>query len=687
MNAGHQCMWPRLWAAGSSAQMQRTDPAEVWEDTLRWSKESLGRKPCSVLRGFGDTQRWSEGPVADWRTAVTMIMPRHPSGHKWPACPRSCSSTRNTCDNVWFIWLHYICSTQKYSRTAMKKLLLSKIPAIVGLTLGLVQLATAQPDLSMNWCSHFGGPSLDYGLCTTVDEMGHIYISGNTLSETSIASALSYQTVYGGNNDGYIAKFNESGQRLWSTYFGGDDEEIIYDINSDNSGSIVVVGTTKSTTGIATTGAHQTSFSGNVDSFIAKFDENGNLLWSTYFGGSAYDKATGVDFLPDGRLVVVGWTTSNSGIATPGAFREYQLGQDGYLACFASNGALIWSTYFGGSGPAQEEARCIVVDDENGIYVGGFTEATSLLATPGAHQVTYGGGQPDGDGFLAHFNDSGLMTWASYYGGAGNDYVNSIARGNNNELVIGGSTNSNSSIATAGAHQTSLLGNALDAFLAVFNTSGQRQWSTYLGGNSSEEGRSVSIVNNNIYFSGLAQSSGLSTPNALYSSGGGGFIAKFGITGIRQSFTYFHTVNKMDINTSGTLSVVSTTTSGVSDDYITSGVYQVNHNGGVFDGILASLNSQSELSATNDSPVNMFEIFPNPILPQSILTIHSPNVAIIGVAIENELGQSLLTLNTDNLGLSKNLISFQSSIMSPSVYIVRIKTIQGELRSKVLCAQ
>lgn len=62
--------------------------------------------------------------------------------------------------------------------------------------------------------------------------------------------------------------------------------------------------------GMPVVNAVQPAFNGGSDGFVAAFDDGGALLWSTWLGGSADDSIDWVLPLPDGSVVVVGTTYS-----------------------------------------------------------------------------------------------------------------------------------------------------------------------------------------------------------------------------------------------------------------------------------------------------------------------------------------------------------------------------------------
>src|ERR1035438_2228401 len=141
------------------------------------------------------------------------------------------------------------------------------------------------PIPTRRWGTYYGGENdemIQYK-SLAVDFQGNIILGGATNSFTNIATAGAFQTTIGSPTDGFFVKFDGNGQRLWGTYFGGTSGDFIYAITVDQAGNIFIVGTTGSTTGIASPGAFQTMKHGGMDSFIVKFDTSGSRLWGTYY--------------------------------------------------------------------------------------------------------------------------------------------------------------------------------------------------------------------------------------------------------------------------------------------------------------------------------------------------------------------------------------------------------------------
>ncbi|HRD40161.1 MAG TPA: SBBP repeat-containing protein, partial [Bacteroidia bacterium] len=63
----------------------------------------------------------------------------------------------------------------------------------------------------------------------------------------------------GGITDAFLAQFGPTGALQWATYYGGSADDIGQQCSTDNLGNIYLIGNTYSTNDIATIGSHQTS--------------------------------------------------------------------------------------------------------------------------------------------------------------------------------------------------------------------------------------------------------------------------------------------------------------------------------------------------------------------------------------------------------------------------------------------
>jgi len=455
--------------------------------------------------------------------------------------------------------------------------------------------ATLVIDPNIVWGTYFGNEGNDIGSAITTDANGNVFIAGYTESTQGLATAGAYQTSFAGAYDAFLAKFNSNGERLWATYYGGNDLEFGFGVCLDGTGGVYMTGTTYSTSGIATSGAYQTTVStASTDhGFLARFNGSGKRIWSTYFAGNYSDESKGVAADDSGHVYITGYTGSSQGIATKGAYQTSNAGYNNvFLAKFDSSGSIQWSTYYGSN--SDDRGFAIAYDHHAGdIYIGGAASGPGA-ATSGAYQTSYSGG--DWDGLLIKFSSAGKLKWATYFGDKGYDQGAAVTADGNGHVYFAGYTGSTSGIATTGAYQTALSG-SLDAFLAAFNADGTINWATYFGGADVDEASGIALDKaSNIYLTGQTQSSsGLATKGAYQTSYGGGgdvFLSKFNPGGILQWATYYggfglEECNGISVNATGIVNIVGNTMS--TNNISTQNAFQPSFVGGTdtFDVFLA----------------------------------------------------------------------------------------------------
>lgn len=273
----------------------------------------------------------------------------------------------------------------------------------------------------------------------------------------------------------------------WGTYYGGSGNDNLNRIAYSSSDAIYVVGSTLSTSKIATSGAHQTTLGGQNDAFLVKFNSAGQRIWSTYYGGSEDDFGYGVACDASGNVYMCGATNSQAGIATAGAHQSSigGISMDAFLVKFNSSGTRMWGTYYGGAdhfgqGNANDYASDVIADNNGNVYIVGETNSEDGIATPNAYQTYLNQGSKDA--FIAKFNSSGVRQWGTYYGSWGDEVATAIDFDNAGNIFFCGNTTSVSGLDVTGGHQTTYGGGNSDGFVAKFNSSGSRIWSTYYGG-------------------------------------------------------------------------------------------------------------------------------------------------------------------------------------------------------------
>jgi uncharacterized protein (TIGR02145 family) len=374
------------------------------------------------------------------------------------------------------------------------------------------------------WGTYWGDLGSPVGRVCKTDNLGNIYISGSTDSlSTNLASPGAYQTSVAGASDCFVGKFNSSGFRVWSTYYGGQKYEDTGICSVDNNGNVYLSGETNSIDGIATAGSHQPAFGGAVDAFLVKFNSLGQRLWGTYYGGSLWDGGFYCDADANGHVILSGEANSTNNIATTGSFQPvlgnpttYGLG-DGFLVLFDGSGQRQWGTYYGGT-DWENALMCKIGPDQN-LYISGETRSPNAIASPNGFQQVIGGSMDD---FVAKFNLSGARIWGTYYGGTMYDERGSLAVDDSSNVFLCGSTNSAANIATPGSFQAVEMG-SFDLFLVKFDSACHRMWGTYYGDTTNDGCTNCAVTGDTIYLAAAAPNSyRLTTPGSYQPLFGGG---------------------------------------------------------------------------------------------------------------------------------------------------------------------
>ena len=324
-------------------------------------------------------------------------------------------------------------------------------------------LVKMDPEGLLLWSTYYGGEyvegddKMEVGHAVATDQDGNVFLTGYTTSSQGIATKDGHDTslepgvpdLYDHNlRDAFLVKFDPDGNRLWATYFGGDGEEVAHDVTVDIAGNPYIVGYTESS-GLGYDG-YDHSYGGNTDVFVAKFDPDGELYWSTYYGSDGKD--LGKSITTDGYSVyVAGVTDSDNSIAFNGYDNTHNGEMDAFIVAFNLLGQRLWGTYYGGEGvegsysPVEWPQHVDIVYSDEGIgpvgvlYLAGPTNSMTGIASPGAMMPNWSGHD---DGFIARFFTDGDFKWGTYYGGEGPDDLYSIAVTTKPHLYITGFTNS-----------------------------------------------------------------------------------------------------------------------------------------------------------------------------------------------------------------------------------------------------
>ena len=231
------------------------------------------------------------------------------------------------------------------------------------------------------------------------------------------------------------------------------------------------------------------------------------LIYCTYFGTSGNDQVTAMKMGPKGQLYITGWTTSPDFQYIDGAYNNVSAGlTDIFIAIVDttdSNFPLKYFSYLGGSN--NDMALAMAVDSLGVIYLTGST--TSVNFPLAGINVSSTGAASTVDAFVAKIDPriygGDSLVYSTYLGGTdGNDQGNAIAVDGQGKIYVAGTTKSTDFQVTSGAYAGVLYGSQ-DAFISKIDpdSASPLVYSTYMGGELTDEGRAVAVGSNGlIYF-------------------------------------------------------------------------------------------------------------------------------------------------------------------------------------------
>ncbi len=304
------------------------------------------------------------------------------------------------------------------------------------------------------FASYFGSEDGSIIRDVAVDRGGHPILAAGyqrgALPEAWFAGVV--QPRPPGRGDGLVAKVSPDGRRvLWASFLGGSDQ--------DTSTPSVAVGpddsiyflsaSTRSTDLPTTAGAFDRSANGGIDLHVARLSPDGRrLLYGTYLGGGAleFSETQALAVAPDGSLYVGATTTSPDFPTTEGAYQRTFGGVggrgagggtnypgDAFVARLSPTGALLASTFLGGS--AGEGLEGVAIAPDGDVVVSGATFSADFPTTPGAP----GGNRGNADGFTARLSpDLSRLRFSATWGGSAEDAGRVAGVGPDGSLWSGG---------------------------------------------------------------------------------------------------------------------------------------------------------------------------------------------------------------------------------------------------------
>lgn len=277
---------------------------------------------------------------------------------------------------------------------------------------------------------------------------------------------------------------------FWSGYLPSNRSETAEAVAYARNGDIWVAGSSSADLEFsAPNEPFQSQPKGGIDIALSRYrlDAQGRplLAYRTFIGGSGIERVRAMAVDPNGRVVIVGSTTSNDFPTAGNAFQTASGGAtDGFVTIVdpTQGGAasLVLSSYVGGA--SLDEATAVTIDGTGAIVVAGFSNSETIAGLNGAQGANRGGYEA----FLLRIDlgNSTPLRYLTFLGGNSTDVATALATAPDGTVWMTGYTASTDFPKTADATQTARSG-PFDGFLAGFNLAAagldSLRYSTYLG--------------------------------------------------------------------------------------------------------------------------------------------------------------------------------------------------------------
>lgn len=271
----------------------------------------------------------------------------------------------------------------------------------------------------------------------------------------------------GGASDTFIAKYNAAGDLLWTRQFGESSNQIAFGVSADGIGNVYISGLDGETSPVGSYGYR--------DAFICKYDAMGNLLWNRTLGTPNFDWSTGIAADGMGNLYITGVTNGFLGGPQSGYW-------DAFIAKYDDTGDLLW-TQQQGTAAGHTPSYGVSVDHSGNFYIGGYTTGNLNGTNMGFE-----------DAWVSKYDSAGNILWTTQLGTEKCDITYSVVADDSGNMYIAGITDGNLFGSSYGGR---------DAFLAKLDVLGNVLWIRQFGSTSDDYGNGVTVDGlGNVYMSG-----------------------------------------------------------------------------------------------------------------------------------------------------------------------------------------
>ncbi len=545
----------------------------------------------------------------------------------------------------------------------------------------------AQP---VEWVRSIVSADYSAGSDISIDTRGNVLIAGVYRDEITYHNDPQFRLSNQGKTDIMLIKTTSDGDVQWQRTIGGVGEDKVFRIATDQQNNIYITGSFERVIRFEKEGdTHTLESMGKEDAFLAKFDTDGNIVWSIRAGGARSDQGIGLSVDDTGNVYMAGYFEEEAtfGMTTP-LISTGQL--DAFIARFNPEGELDWVRSLGGI--KRDLASGVAVDSSGKVYVAGVTRGPEPLNLD--PQIVQGAPAGQDDLYLARYSAEGDLESFSYSGGRGFDAVNGIVIDDANRIYITGFFEDEAALHDLQGNAYLIQGQSFDVFVARFEQDGSLSWVNTAGGERWDNAYDLDVDHaGNVYVTGLFRDVADFTvadeqANVEGAGEANAFVVKYRNNG---SIVGLQMID-------GPKSEGAGVAANASGDVFLTGIFVQE---AVFKDSDASLSSTSfnsfivkynpqgldnslpgdELQRANlDRPLfAVSQNYPNPFAEQTILEVELAETAHVRLIVHDILGRVLTEVHNNELAAGLHRFIYNAGQLAKGTYFYTLETTDSRL--------
>ncbi|WP_277016742.1 T9SS type A sorting domain-containing protein [Flavobacterium lindanitolerans] len=296
---------------------------------------------------------------------------------------------------------------------------------------------------------------------------------------------------------------------LWEKSYGGKHSDYLFDAQPTPDYGFILAGSSLS----KNTGNKTDDNNGNLDYFIWKMDEKGDLDWQKGFGGSGADLLQSIKLTPDGGFILAGTSNSPKGLHKKDDCKGLE---DFWIIKLNAKGAEQWQRTIGGTG--QELLQSIASTSDGGYIIGGSSGSSRSEKLKNGKEDAFGKKEDSQGGldyWIVKLDNEGQIEWQKTIGGQYHDELRSIIQTADGGYMLAGSSNS-----TATGDKTEKRYGESDYWVIKTDKFGTIEWQKVYGGEGDEQLKTMlQTLDGNYILAGNSASETTGNKNASNKNG------------------------------------------------------------------------------------------------------------------------------------------------------------------------